>query len=192
MLLSFVSIFSAHCTGKLSETEFAVLERFYDEADGIQWSWNPPPPSSSVWNFPSNSSVPCANHWQGLNCTHHQTTDCPNCCSVQGIVLPMYGLKGRITSQISNLTNLRHLNLNTNHLNSSIPSQIGFLSKLQYLSLFSNSFSGQIPTQLGQLSLLTVLFVGYINFSGGIPRQLGLLINLEQLSMSKVRKIIIY
>jgi len=52
---------------------------------------------------------------------------------------------------LSNLTNLRGLNFDSNQINGPIPSTLGNLTNLEFLSLGSNQINGFIPPELGNL-----------------------------------------
>ena len=91
-------------------------------------------------------------------------------------------LKGQISSTISNLQNLYHLNLSVNMLTGRIPESLGQLKHLEIVLLFSNSLCGPIPSQMGNLSSLSSLYLGTNKLNGTLPRNLGLLSNLVELS----------
>jgi Leucine-rich repeat (LRR) protein len=60
-------------------------------------------------------------------------------------------LSADIPAGISELKELRELNLEFNELSGSIRSELGLLDKLEYLKLGVNLFSREIPTELGLL-----------------------------------------
>ena len=84
-----------------------------------------------------------------------------------------HGLRGRLPSDLGNLTNLEHLNLRYNALSGSIPSEIGSLGNLTHLDLVGNELTGEIPPELGNIANLAVLLLGGNVLSGSIPSELG-------------------
>jgi len=92
-------------------------------------------------------------------------------------------LSGHIPSELGNLTKLTVLSLFDNQLSGTIPLELGNLTKLTYLSLSFNQLSGTIPIELSNLVDLTVLFLADNQLSGTIPHEIGNLINLSHLSL---------
>jgi hypothetical protein len=74
------------------------------------------------------------------------------------------------------------LNLGFNNLRGRLSSELQQLSALQVLWLYGNQLTGAIPAELGQLEALTTLNLGGNQLSGPIPpelRQLGALKTLQ-------------
>ncbi|MDE2762273.1 MAG: hypothetical protein OXQ94_07015 [Gemmatimonadota bacterium] len=91
------------------------------------------------------------------------------------------GLTGTIPAALARLSNLRHLNLNSNSLNGSIPTELGGLANLQELLLPYNFLSGSIPGELGDLDDLRRLSLHGNRLEGSIPAELGDLSQLRSL-----------
>ncbi len=184
LLLSWSSITQSQCTGSLSEAEFQALEALYVSGSGINWMWNPPPPSKTVWTFPSNRSVPCSHKWQGLDCEVVEKVNgivCVGCCTVRDIKLTNFNLVGFLPHEIGNLTNLQILDLNTNTLSQRIPTSIGLMTNLNTLSLYFNFFSHDLPTEIGLLTAMQSISIFDCALNGTLPTELGLLTNLVSL-----------
>ncbi|KAG6485755.1 hypothetical protein ZIOFF_054320 [Zingiber officinale] len=122
---------------------------------------------SSYWqNKPTSwvGSDPCGNNWVGLNCSN---------LHIKKIILPGLNIKGTLSEDIQNLTELVHLDLSSNRgLGGQIPRTIGNLVKLRRF------FSGSIPPELGMLKSLIFLSVGSNRLNGSIPREIGNLTSL--------------
>nr|GMC71599.1 putative leucine-rich repeat receptor-like serine/threonine-protein kinase At2g24130 [Ipomoea batatas] len=78
-------------------------------------------------------------------------------------------LVGLLSPFISNLTQLRVLQLADNHLFGVIPPEISFLQHLRDLRLDNNSLYGSIPASLSFLSKLLLISLRGNKFSGTIP-----------------------
>ncbi|XP_039140451.1 receptor-like protein EIX2 [Dioscorea cayenensis subsp. rotundata] len=101
--------------------------------------------------------------WQGVTCNHESR-------HVNKLDLrqhpsdpfdPFYHFlqpASKLSSSLTQLHHLRHLDLSMNNFNSSpIPDFIGSLANLEYLNLYDAQFSGIIPHTLGNLSRLRYL-----------------------------------
>ncbi len=105
------------------------------------------------------------------------------------IVIRGYGqhndkvLTGNIPPEISNFTNLTHLDLGHNALIGNIPPQLNNLTRLAVLSLRSNNLTGNIPPEISNLNNLTRLELGGNSLTGTIPPELGNLNNLRELRL---------
>lgn len=99
-------------------------------------------------------------------------------------LLTHMGLSGSISESIqilSQLDNLRWLEIEGFGSSGPIPPEIGEFPNLQGLSLQANNLSGSIPPEVGQLTNLITLNFGYNNLTGLIPPELARLNNLESL-----------
>ncbi|XP_031395213.1 probable LRR receptor-like serine/threonine-protein kinase At3g47570 isoform X2 [Punica granatum] len=166
-----------------NETDYQALLAFKGQIT------SDPSDALSSWNVSIHF---CS--WTGVTCgkKHQRVTQ---------LRLPSLRLVGPLSPHIWNLTFLRVLNLQANHLHGLLPQEIdlrglylygnnfsgqipvelGSLMKLKVLVLSSNSLSGEITSVLGNLSALTHLSLGDNHIQGSIPPQLGHLSNLEKL-----------
>ncbi|URE31100.1 leucine-rich repeat receptor-like protein kinase [Musa troglodytarum] len=132
--------------------------------------WKNAPPT---WG---QSSDPCGTPWEGVFCDASRVTS---------LRLSTMGIKGTLSSDISQLTELQSLDLSYNSdLGGLLTPNIGNLKKLTTLILAGCSFNGKIPEELGNLELLSFLALNSNKFSGRIPASLGLLSNLYWLDLA--------
>jgi Leucine-rich repeat (LRR) protein len=104
--------------------------------------------------------------------------------SVSAIILTYNNLTGSIPMELTNLSNLKKLYLDSNQIGGSIPPELGDLSTLEMLFLgFNDNMSGSIPSELGKLTNLKELYLSSLNLSGNIPPELGDLSNLTNLEL---------
>ena len=102
---------------------------------------------------------------------------------VREIVLRSRSLGGEIPTELSELRELRVLDMSRNALMGEIPAELGKLKNLERLDLSYNYLSGDMPAELGKLSQLTYLVLGINNLIGEIPMELGELEALVTLSL---------
>ncbi len=141
-------------------TEKQVLEKFYCDTGGADWTYKTNWGDAYIYDWVGVIT-------QGEKVTH----------------LDLYenNLTGTIPSELGSLTNLQYLDLYENNLTGTIPSELGSLTNLQNLNLDGNNLSGTIPAELGSLTNLQNLNLDGNNLSGTIPRELGSLANLQEL-----------
>ncbi|XP_057468806.1 leucine-rich repeat receptor protein kinase HPCA1-like [Actinidia eriantha] len=145
-----------------SNEDFAVLNSLKDV-------WNNTPPN---WEGPD----PCGNGWVGIRCNNSRVT---------AITLASIGLTGKLSGDLSSLSELQTLDLSYNKgLTGSLPTSIGSLKKLTNLILVGCSFSGQIPSTIGSLQQLLILSLNSNSFSGSIPPEIGYLSSLYWLDLA--------
>ena len=109
---------------------------------------------------------------------------------VVGLSLARNNLRGRLPSELGQLSELRTLNLRgdrrygmANHLSGPIPPALGNLSALEFLDLGGNDLSDSLPPELGRLTNLRYLALGDNALAGPIPPELGRLTNLRYLAL---------
>ncbi|XP_076926637.1 receptor-like protein EIX2 [Bidens hawaiensis] len=104
-----------------------------------------------------------------------------NFTSLNSLDLSGNYINSTIPVWLSNLTDLMHLNLQSNLIYGEIPEFLGMFSALASLKLSLNSFDTLIPDHLCNLSSLVHLDLSENMFSGQIPTSFGLLLRLEDL-----------
>ncbi|KAJ4973066.1 hypothetical protein NE237_006240 [Protea cynaroides] len=109
-------------------------------------------------------------------------------CSTQGdyrvvTELEVYAVSivGPFPTAVTNLLDLRRLDLHNNKLTGPIPPQIGRLKRLRTLNLRWNKLQDAIPPEIGELKQLTHLYLSFNNFKGEIPKELASLLELRYL-----------
>jgi Leucine-rich repeat (LRR) protein len=147
----------------ISTVECQVLEKLWDTTGGKDWYEN------QGWDTLTNASK-----WDGIVLESGK---------ISSLLLYSNNLKGKIPSELGELSALKRLSLSNNTLFGEISPSIGQLSKLEYLELSNNNIGGTIPSSLGTLSALTELYLDNNQFSGKIPDSLGDLENLQVLKI---------
>lgn len=157
---------------------FAVLQVGHGSTDpedasallSLMSQWTSMPPS---WD---KSDDPCGMNWDGVICGNSRITV---------VRLSSMGIKGTLSGDIGQLTELRSLDLSfNNELGGPLSPSIGKLNKLTTLILAGCDFSGSIPSELGNLPQLSFLALNSNKFSGKIPASLGGLSNLYWLDLA--------
>ncbi|KAK6263924.1 hypothetical protein SCA6_019358 [Theobroma cacao] len=119
---------------------------------------------------------PCGDGWVGISCTDSRVTS---------IILPSMNLVGRLSGDISTLSELQQVDLSYNQgLTGSLPASIGNLKNLTNLILVGCGFNGPIPDSIGSLSQLRFLSLNSNGFTGRIPPSIGNLSNLVWLDLA--------
>ncbi|KAG6499830.1 putative leucine-rich repeat receptor-like serine/threonine-protein kinase At2g24130 [Zingiber officinale] len=115
----------------------------------------------SGWGAPGSDVC----DWTGVTCL-------PATRRVAQLVLTGRGLRGTISSAVSNLSSLVVLDLSENFFSGVIPPAIGYLSSLQQLSLSKNLLAGSIPVEFGLLRRLIYLDLDGNQLTGAAPKTL--------------------
>ncbi|XP_007019716.2 PREDICTED: probable leucine-rich repeat receptor-like protein kinase At5g49770 isoform X1 [Theobroma cacao] len=155
--------------------DVSLISAFTDPHDAaalqsLKDSWQNTPPS---WD---KSDDPCGAPWEGVTC---------NSSRVTALGLSTMGLKGKLSGDIGELTELRSLDLSFNRdLTGSLSPRLGDLEKLNILILAGCGFTGNIPEELGKLAELSFLALNSNNFTGRIPPSLGTLSKLYWLDLA--------
>ncbi|KAM3714953.1 hypothetical protein ACJW31_01G372100 [Castanea mollissima] len=109
------------------------------------------------------------------------------CDNWEGIkILTSMNLMGKLSSEISQLSELQTLDLSYNkNITGPLPSSIGNLMNLINVNLIGCSFYGSIPDTIGNLQKLITLSLNNNSFSGHIPTSIGRLSNLYWLDLAE-------
>ncbi|KAJ9538796.1 hypothetical protein OSB04_031529 [Centaurea solstitialis] len=91
---------------------------------------------------------------------------------VAGIDLNNANLKGILVNELSLLTDMSLLHLNSNRFTGTIPEGLKDLYALTELDLSNNQFSGPFPSSILQIPNLLYLDLRFNSFSGPIPQDL--------------------
>ncbi|KAK7319931.1 hypothetical protein RJT34_04660 [Clitoria ternatea] len=125
----------------------------------------------STWNGPNVCSyrgVFCANLEDGGIATSAATDS----AVVAGIDLNHANLQGTLVKELSLLSDITLLHLNSNRFSGTVPDTFTDLTSLQELDLSNNQFSGPFPTATLSMPSLIYLDLRYNNFSGSLPEEL--------------------
>jgi Leucine-rich repeat (LRR) protein len=190
----------AATNAKTATIDVPLLERqaliaFYNSTNGPNWKntlrndkpWLINDPTSDVSTWYEVSVID--GHVISLDMDNNSikgtiSTEIGNLTNLQYLGLANNQLTGNIPTEIGNLTNLQYLSLNQNQLTGSIPTQIGNLPNLEFLALNSNQLTGSIPTEIGNLTKLYFgLYLGQNQLTGSIPTEIGNLTKLSSLSL---------
>uniref|UniRef100_A0A7N2LE03 non-specific serine/threonine protein kinase n=2 Tax=Quercus lobata TaxID=97700 RepID=A0A7N2LE03_QUELO len=105
-----------------------------------------------------------------------------NATNLRDLEINTNNFGGELPTCIGNIsTSLTFFYLNNNKISGNIPSVIGNLINLEDIEMWNNKFSGNIPFILGNLHKLQFLDLSQNNFIGNIPSSLGNLTNLLEL-----------
>lgn len=168
----------------LVDIEYLALQDLFEATNGEYWIWEGPY-FGAHWNFteiiPNQPRNPCAESWQGLNCTCDLTA-----CNIEIIKLQQYNMTGTIPSSIGSFSVIDYLDLYGNFLKNLIPKELGLLTTLTYLAINGNSFTSSIPSAIGSLVNLIHLDVSDNALTGVIPSFIGeKLLGLEVLLLDR-------
>ncbi|KAM7264299.1 hypothetical protein ACFE04_001982 [Oxalis oulophora] len=163
LLLTFLSLitFPLLSLSLQNDTYTLTLFRLQTDTHGIL---------STNWTGPDACS-PTAT-WQGVTCLSNR---------VAALSLPSLSLRGPITS-LSQLDQLRILNLHNNRLNGTV-SPITNCTSLRLVYLSNNDFSGGIPPEISLLKRLLRIDLSDNNLNGHIPDHVKNLTRLMTLKL---------
>ena len=100
------------------------------------------------------------------------------------LVIDSVGLAGTLPPELSLLTNLQHLSLDSNLLSGEIPN-LQAMTHLESLTLAYNNFSTELPKWLGNLHTLVTLRLSNNNFKNTIPTEFQKMSSLKNFVASR-------
>lgn len=156
LLLLSVSLFA-----KIPAHEVQALKDFYLATQGDEWNQS--------WDLD-----------QDLKLADGLTIEDGHVVSIR---LMFNNLQGQLPASISELTELRILELSFNKINGTLPASIGELKKLEILALNGNDLEGSIPSSYGKLNNLVQLHLSSNKLHGNLPDSLSKLEALEVLNV---------
>ncbi|XP_057947887.1 phytosulfokine receptor 2 [Malania oleifera] len=115
----------------------------------------------STW---SNESICCL--WDGVVCENGSRGSLPR--RVIELILPSKGLKGAVSRSLSQLDELKLLNLSFNHLEGSLPLELSNLRQLEVLDLSQNMLRGSVSGALLGLKSIQSLNISSNSFAGNL------------------------
>ncbi|CAN0564361.1 unnamed protein product, partial [Laminaria digitata] len=155
--------------------ECEALRTFFLEAWGDAWQYK------TGWLV---GAQPC--EWYGVSCG---TGEWPR--NVTKIVLFDNNIGGKLTSELSLLTELRELVIENNvtagffnRISDFLPSSLSELEHLEVINISGHRIKGGISNGIGTLKNLRVLKLNGNEMQGSIPDELGNLTNLEEIDLA--------
>ncbi|KAL8201310.1 hypothetical protein R6Q57_012649 [Mikania cordata] len=122
------------------------------------------------WWHANSSSLSCCN-WEGITCDLSSGR-------IVRLELPMKRLTGSLSNSISNLDQLKTLNISHNFLKGPIPISFFHLSNLEVVDFSGNNFNGVLPVSI-HMPALRVLDISDNSFVGSFPS--GLCVNSSRI-----------
>ena len=164
-----VNNFTCRLVVTIPEQECEALVGLFFATEGEKWG-NLYPGSAERW---LSTDDPCA--WFGVTCTNGNVTM---------LDLHESQLRGSLTSDIVNLTELDTITLYKNELTGPLPPELAQLGKLRSIDLSNNQLRGAIPAEWATFTSLEALNLNFNQLSGTLPRGFGELPNLGWLDLS--------
>ena len=155
--LFFALLFTITSVAQISENETAALKDFYRATQGDHWN--------QKWDLKKPVT-----EFDGVTIENGHVTE---------IRMLFNNLSGHLPSSLSNLTELKVLELSFNQLTGVIPSVFGQFEKLEVLALSGNDLNGSIPASISKLKKLKQLHLSSNQFTGMLPADIGALTQLE-------------
>jgi len=175
-------------TTGVPQIECEALVALYESTDGDNWRdnthWKTATPLSSWYGIKEVSGGHVTSlSFSDNNLKGSLPSELSQLTQLQRLYLDSNQLTGTIPSELGQLANLMLLALSGNQLTGRLPSTLGQLAQLQKLYASNNQLTGTIPTELGQLTQLRSLYIYNNQFTGTIPSELGQLTQLSHLSL---------
>ncbi|KAF1886346.1 hypothetical protein Lal_00045578 [Lupinus albus] len=153
---------------------------------------SPEPPRSSVpkldgaytalqaWKSAiTNDPLKILDSWVGPNVCSYKGVFCSNLEMASSTVLVVAGidlnhanLRGTLVKELSLLTDMSLLHLNSNRFTGTVPDTFKDLTSLEELDLSNNQLSGHFPSVTLYMPSLIYLDIRFNSFSGSLPQEL--------------------
>ncbi|XWS11006.1 hypothetical protein CRYUN_Cryun38cG0046800 [Craigia yunnanensis] len=112
----------------------------------------------------SNESICC--QWDGVVCGNKSIVS--DSSRVTSLILPKRDLKGKISSSLARLDQLKRLDLSCNHLGYVLPLELSNLKQLEFLDLSYNMLSGTVSKSVSGLISIQWLNISSNLFNGDL------------------------
>jgi Leucine-rich repeat (LRR) protein len=158
-----------------SAVELNALHDLYSSTQGWNWIWQPIS-YGAIWNFSIPNGNPCAQNWQGINCT--------STCHVQSIELANYNLDGTLPYSLGVLNSMKIFGVDNNFIHGPLPTSLSNWTELVYFDVQTNTISGPFPAYMGtSWTLLRTLDIAYNQMTGELPNDINNVDLIEEISI---------
>ncbi len=161
LLTVYLLLLGASLFAQVPKNELQALTDLYHSTNGKEWNQS--------WDLKKDVSF-----WEGVTIENDHVTE---------IRMLFNNLNGTLPASLSQLEQLKVLELSFNKISGSLPSQIGALKNLEVLALNGNHLSGTIPASFGNLKALKQLHLSSNELSGTVPQSFN---QLDQLVVFNV------
>jgi Leucine-rich repeat (LRR) protein len=123
--------------------------------------------------------------WKGVTCTEFEPeAGLGNQFVVEGIVLSDNGLHGKLSPDLSLLSNLKYFEVSGNRISGTLPSTLGDCGGLLEFKIHNNTITGTLPHEYGTLWTDLYSFSAWDNeLSGSLPSSFGNLTALTSIDL---------
>lgn len=156
LLTAYLFVSGVALFAQIPQTELSALVDLYNNTQGDNWNQS--------WDM--NSDI---NTWSGITVVDGHVSE---------IRMLFNNLEGPLPASLSDLKELKVLELSFNKLSGNLPSSLGKLSKLEVLALNGNMLEGNMPDSFSDLLELKQLHLSSNQLSGNVPFLFNKLENL--------------
>lgn len=154
--------------GAIQEGDSLALVALYNQCNGLNWT------KQTNW-----LSGPVST-WEGVAVENNRVVSLELCDWNSSV-----NLTGQLPAELSNLSELRTLNLMNNILSGNLPESLSSLVNLQWLTLANNQFTGTLPVSWSSLVNLQYLYLNANQLSGSLPVSWSALVHLKCLKLNQ-------
>ncbi len=156
LLTAYLFLLGVALFAQIPQTEITALTDLYNQTNGDHWNQS--------WDMNKDLTS-----WNGITIEDGHVSE---------IRMLFNNLDGSLPASLSDLTELKVLELSFNNLSGNLPASLGSLSKLEVLALNGNSLEGNIPDTFSELAELKQLHLSSNQLSGNVPFLINKLENL--------------